>query len=135
MKILVVDDTKSMQDCLSDFLGKLGHSVGIATNGLDAFEKAQQDNYHLYIIDHKMPLMDGIQLTKNLKKTKQCASTPILFMTTQALNTLKKSAEFPLFSAVISKPINEASFLSIFNPVVEKIIIEKDSQSILKQVN
>ena len=61
-------------------LTAFGHSVSTAANGLDGFEKAQQSSFHLYIVDHLMPLMNGVTLSKNLKQTPACAQTPLLFM-------------------------------------------------------
>ncbi len=111
MNILVVDDKPAVQDVLSSLLVQLGCGVDTAANGLDAFEKAQQKDYQLYIIDHLMPLMNGVQLTKNLKQTPSCADVPIVFMTTQDINTVKELAEYPLFASVIAKPIEKQAFL------------------------
>jgi len=113
MNILVIDDKKSVRDAVSKFLVSLGHSVDTAVNGLDGFEKAQKTPYHLYIIDHLMPLMNGVVLSKNLKKKPFCAKTPILFMTTQEIDSLKRLPEFMLFSSIISKPFNETTFISV----------------------
>lgn len=113
MNILVIDDNKSVRDVISKLLVSLGHSVNTAVNGLDGFEKAQQMPYHLYIIDHLMPLMNGVVLSKNFKKTSFCAQTPILFMTTQGIDSIKKLPEFTLFSSIISKPLNETTFISV----------------------
>lgn len=66
MNILVIDDNKSARDAISKLLVSLGHSVNTAVNGLDGFEKAQQMPYHLYIIDHLMPLMNGVVLSLSL---------------------------------------------------------------------
>lgn len=113
MNILVIDDNKSVRDAISKLLVSLGHSVNTAVNGLDGFEKAQQMPYHLYIIDHLMPLMNGVVLSKNFKKTSFCVQTPILFMTTQGIDSIKKLPEFTLFSSIISKPLNETTFISV----------------------
>lgn len=112
MNILVIDDKKSVRDTLSKLLVSLGHSVNTAVNGLDGFEKGQKMPYHLYIIDHLMPLMNGVVLSKNFKQTNFCAKTPILFMTTQGTDSVKKLPEFNLFNSVINKPINENDFIS-----------------------
>ena len=96
MNILVVDDKLSVQEALSATLCQLGHQVDVASNGLDAFEKAQKNEYQLYIIDHLMPLMNGVQLVKNLKQTEHCAAIPVLFMTTQGLAEAESLPEFPL---------------------------------------
>ena len=112
MHILVIDDKKSVRDTISNFLVSLGHSVNTAVNGLDGFEKAQERPSPIYIIDHLMPLMNGVTLSKNLNKNPFCAKTPILFMTTQDIDTVKRLPEFSLFSRIISKPFNEATFIS-----------------------
>jgi len=113
MNILVIDDKKSVRDTISRFLASLGYSVHTAVNGLDGYEKAQQSPYNLYIIDHLMPLMNGVVLSKNLKKNPHCSKTPILFMTTQGIDSVKTLPESTLFSSIISKPINETTFLSV----------------------
>lgn len=113
MNILVIDDKKSVRDTISRFLASLGYSVHTAVNGLDGYEKAQQSPYNLYVIDHLMPLMNGVVLSKNLKKNPHCSKTPILFMTTQGIDSVKTLPEFTLFSSIISKPLNETTFLSV----------------------
>lgn len=112
MNILVVDDKKTVQDLLTELLISQGHNVDKAINGLDALGKAQQGNYQLFIIDHLMPLMNGLQLTKNLKNIPELADTKIIFMTTQGSHTLKALPEFSLFDRVIDKPINKELLLS-----------------------
>ena len=112
MNVLVIDDKKSVRDAVSKLLVAQGHSVDTAVNGLDGFEKAQKTSYSLYIIDHLMPLMNGVILSKNLKNIPFCAKTPILFMTTQGLDSIKHLPEFSLFSDIISKPVNETSLIS-----------------------
>lgn len=124
MHILVIDDKKSVRDTISNFLVSLGHSVNTAVNGLDGFEKAQKVPYNLYIVDHLMPLMNGVTLSKNLKKNTFCAKTPILFMTTQGIDTVKRLPEFTLFSRIISKPLNEATFISVVESLTNAINAE-----------
>lgn len=113
MNILVIDDQKRVRDTICQFLTSMGHTVHNAVNGLDGYEKAQETPYQLYIVDHLMPLMNGVVLSKNLKKNPFCAKTPILFMTTQGINSVKELPEFTLFSSIISKPLNETTFISV----------------------
>ncbi len=119
MNILVVDDNKAVQEKLAALIISQGHNVDLAINGLDALGKAQQGNYQLYVIDHLMPLMNGVQLTKNLKGNQLSSSVPIIFMTTQGTQTLKHLAEFSLFDKVIDKPIKEKCFLTILSELVD----------------
>jgi len=120
MHILVVDDKKPILDLVSNILIKSGHSVDVALNGLDAFEKIKNVDFDLFVIDHLMPLMDGIQLSKNIKLHDTSHDKPIVFMTTQDVNLLNSSKEAELFIEIIPKPINEARFLN----VVAKLNIE-----------
>jgi len=111
MNILVVDDNKAVQEKLVALIISQGHNVDLAINGLDALGKAQQGNYQLFVIDHLMPLMNGVQLTKNLKGNYRFSQVPVIFMTTQGIQTVNNLVEFSLFDKVIDKPINEANFL------------------------
>ncbi len=111
MKILVVDDNKVVQEKVVALLASQGHCVDSANNGLDALSKAQEAGYELFVIDHLMPLMNGVQLTKNFKSSSSLSHVPVVFMTTQGTSTLKELAEFSLFDKVIDKPINDQSFL------------------------
>ena len=115
MNILVVDDNKTVQEKLAALIISQGHNVDLAINGLDALGKAQQGNYQLFVIDHLMPLMNGVQLTKNLKANRLSSSVPVFFMTTQGSHTLKGLVEFSLFDKIIDKPINEEHFLTILS--------------------
>jgi two-component system chemotaxis response regulator CheY len=113
MNILVVDDKKLVRDSLFNLLTSCGYEVDCALNGLDALEKVKSGHYQLYIIDHLMPLMNGIQLTKNLKQDEHYKNIPILFMTTQGTEAVKVLPEFQFFSAVINKPINNDKLLDL----------------------
>jgi two-component system chemotaxis response regulator CheY len=119
MNVLIIDDNKSVRDAIKKQLISLGYMVDIAVNGLDGFEKAQEKPYHLYIIDHLMPLMNGVVLSKNLKKILFCAKIPIIFMTTQEIDSVKRLPEFSLFNSIISKPINETSLIAVVESLTD----------------
>ncbi len=130
MNILVVDDKKSVRDTLSQFLVGLGYNVDTAVNGLDGFEKAQQGNYQLFIIDHLMPLMNGVLLSKNIKQTELYAETPILFITTQPKENLQSLLEYSLFGQVLSKPLNESEFVSTVSLLLSDTMISGNTSPI-----
>lgn len=107
MHILVVDDKQAVRTSLMKLLELRGYTVHTACNGLDAFEKTQSFSYDLFIIDHLMPIMNGLQLTKNLRQQAQTKQTPIFFMTTQGIDAINSLPESRLFNATLNKPINE----------------------------
>ncbi|MBB6544474.1 response regulator [Thalassotalea piscium] len=118
MQILVVDDKVNIHESIISLLQQYNVDVDVAINGLDGYEKAIVADYDLYIIDHLMPIMDGLQLVKSLKSRPNTADAPILFMTTKQLSYVEKLAEFPLFSAVIHKPIVPESFYQVINQLL-----------------
>ncbi len=115
MHILLIDDKKSILDVVTPLLIQAGHTVETASNGLDAFEKAQKTPFDLYIIDHLMPVMNGLQLSKNLLNNPFTANTPAIFMTTQNLAEVTALTRSLSFQAIITKPIDESSLLNAVN--------------------
>ena len=120
MRILVVDDKPNVISLLTQLLKNHDCRVESASNGLDAFEKAQKIVFDLYVIDHLMPVMDGLSLVKNLKNKISTSSTPILFMTTQSLASVEQLVEYPLFDGLLTKPVNPKSLLGAVNQLMVK---------------
>jgi len=67
-QVLVVDDIVVNQVLMRSQLTKLGCSVDIAQNGLEALELAKNTNYALILIDCDMPVMDGYEATKKIRQ-------------------------------------------------------------------
>ncbi len=124
MHVLLVDDKQYIIDALTKLLAPLNCTIVTATNGLDGLTKAQQVQFDLCIIDHLMPVMNGVQLVKNLKASKLNSDTPIIFMTTQDVSLLETLEEYQYFDAVIEKPFdlelmkNRINFLLKANTVL-----------------
>jgi len=113
MHILIVDDKKVILDSLSGLLSAHGYFVDTANHGLDASEKMQRTRYDLLVIDHLMPIMNGIQLTKNLRQNETYADTPVIFMTTQGQESVKQLCNIEMFNAIVDKPIDEQQLLKL----------------------
>lgn len=106
MKILLVDDKTVLLESISAFLKALGHEVETAVNGLAGFEKTHGQQFDLFIIDHLMPVMNGIQLVKRLRQQDKTADLPIIFMSTQDIKELSYLIDANIISHLVSKPID-----------------------------
>ena len=69
-KILVVDDEPDLVIILSNFLSKEGFKVYTAHTGQQAIEKIKNNPIDLVLLDIAMPVMDGIETLKQIKKIK-----------------------------------------------------------------
>jgi len=67
-KILVVDDEHNIVEVLKALLSKEGHSVGTASNGIEALEVLRNGDFDLMISDIRMASMDGLALLKEARK-------------------------------------------------------------------
>jgi len=79
MRILIVEDEKKVASFIKKGLEEEYFSVDTAYNGKDGLVLASTEEYDLIILDVMIPFMDGITLTKELRKRK--ILTPILLLT------------------------------------------------------
>ncbi len=70
MKILIVDDEKLIRDVIKEYLSLEGFEVAEAEDGVEAVEKAMNNDYDLIIMDIMMPNKDGYQACKEIKQEK-----------------------------------------------------------------
>ncbi len=84
MKILLVDDARSVSILLASRLTSFGHEVCLAENGEVAFSKFREFAPDLVLMDIEMPVMDGFAAThliRDFEASQQWAWTPIIFLT------------------------------------------------------
>ncbi|KAJ3153503.1 ssk1 response regulator receiver [Geranomyces variabilis] len=67
IKVLIAEDNPINQTILSTFLRKRGISAAVAANGQEAVLKFQQNVFHIILMDIIMPVMDGIQATRQIR--------------------------------------------------------------------
>ena len=81
--------------------------VTVARDGLDGLSKAKQTYFNIVLLDHKMPVMDGLSLLKNLRELDAYHRTPLLFMSTQDLVEIEPKALKAGAPQCLAKPLNE----------------------------
>ena len=83
MRILVIDDSKTMRSIHKNTLATLGFTqIEEAANGQEGLDKAATFKPELILLDWNMPVMDGLTFAKQFRATNK--KTPIIMVTTEA---------------------------------------------------
>lgn len=83
MRIMLIDDSKTMRNIQKSVLKQLGYTdIEEACDGQDALSKVNAFNPDLCLVDWNMPVMDGLSFVKAFRQTNK--STPLIMVTTEA---------------------------------------------------
>jgi signal transduction histidine kinase len=110
--ILVVDDTPTNLEVLTETLSSAGYTVATAISGERALKRLQTQTADLILLDVQMPGMDGFETCRYLKSNPNTANIPIIFLT--ALSDIGSIVRGFSLGAVdyISKPFQELELLT-----------------------
>jgi CheY-like chemotaxis protein len=67
LNVLVVEDNRVNQKVMRSMLERLGHNVTLAENGVVALDEVRQTNFDVVLMDVQMPVMDGVECTKQIR--------------------------------------------------------------------
>lgn len=81
MKVLLVEDENELRKIVRKYLEKNGYVVDEAENGKVALEKFTLVNYDIILLDLNLPLVDGIEVARRIRKE---SDTPILMLTARS---------------------------------------------------
>lgn len=117
-KILTVDDSISMRQMISFTLRENGYEVIEAVDGQDAISKAQNQSFDLIFTDQNMPNVDGLTLIQMLRVLPQHEKTPILMLTTEASDDMKKMGRAAGATGWLVKPFDPQKLLDVVKKVL-----------------
>ena len=79
LKILLADDVEELAEAVGEMLEYNDYEVDIVYNGKDAFDKAKEEIYDCIILDVMMPLINGFEVVRRIRKLN--IKTPIILLT------------------------------------------------------
>jgi two-component system, cell cycle response regulator len=106
--ILVVDDDRIMRLTLATMLEDLGYNVIEADHGQSALEVLMQRHEEIdtVLLDREMPVMDGLQLVRRMKETRELRSMPVIMQTgSDRPDQVKQGIDAGVFY-YLTKPVN-----------------------------
>ena len=104
--ILLVEDNEINQLVAKDILEEVGVNVSIASNGYEAINLTNIHKFDVVLMDVQMPIMDGYEATKIIRKTYSNSQLPIIAMTASALKGDRELSIKSGMNDYISKPID-----------------------------
>lgn len=105
LHILLVEDHAVNQKLATTLLQRWGHTVTVAENGKVAVDLVQQQAYDIVLMDMMMPVMDGLDATRNIRALENQTRVPIIAMTANAMEADRQRCLEAGMDDYISKPI------------------------------
>jgi signal transduction histidine kinase/CheY-like chemotaxis protein len=120
VSILIVDDDPDILNYFHEITQGFGLSCDIAQNGREALDFIRRKgSYNIYFVDWRMPLMDGVQLSREIKSHRSKNSVVIMVSAGEWTEIAGEAKEAgvdkfiskPLFSSTIMEIINECLYV------------------------
>lgn len=103
-KVLLVEDNKINQLVAKKLLKKWKTKIDLAENGQIAVEKAKVNHYDIILMDIEMPVMDGLEATKQIRCLDNYKNIPIIAVTASTTKETIAKLETLKFTDLIQKP-------------------------------
>jgi signal transduction histidine kinase/ActR/RegA family two-component response regulator len=107
LRILLAEDNLVNQRVAMTMLGKMGHRITLATNGLEALEQWRKGDFDLILMDVQMPEMTGLEATTQIRREEAIgAHVTIVAMTASAMSEDRDRCLAAGMDDFISKPVS-----------------------------
>ena len=103
-RVLLVDDYPDARDMYGEYLEYSGYDVIQAANGMEALQRAVDDQPDIILMDLSLPVMDGWEATRRLKANALTAAIPVVALTGHALAGISEGARKAGCDSFVTKP-------------------------------
>lgn len=111
--VLVVDDSITVRRVTQRLLKREGYRVTLASDGLDALEKLQEERPAVVLSDIEMPRMDGFDLARNIRGDANLSDLPIIMITSRIAVKHREHAKQLGVDHYLGKPYSEDELLGL----------------------
>jgi two-component system sensor kinase len=119
MHILLVDDAPVNREVATGLLHMFGHHVEVATNGREAVEFVERQEFDVVLMDLEMPEMDGLSATLEIRNRELTKSTrtPIIAMTAHVTTEVRDRCLGAGMDGYLTKPIQPVELLETLESI------------------
>ena len=133
MKILVIDDERSIRNTLKEILEYENYKVDTVESGKQALELIDKNDFDLVFCDIKMPEMDGIEVLKEIEKLKP--EIPVIMISGHGnIETAVESIKFGAYD-FIQKPLDLNRILVTIKNATDKTALVAETKVLKKKVS
>jgi signal transduction histidine kinase/CheY-like chemotaxis protein len=106
LRVLVADDDGTNQRMLTAHLERMGWRADVVTNGREAVDAVARTAYDLVLMDCRMPGMDGLEATAEIRRTERDRRTRILALTADGAPGMRERCMAAGFDGWLLKPVS-----------------------------
>ena len=107
MRALIVDDSRATRSMIRRILGGLGFETAEAEHGQDALDLLDHDQaFDVALVDWNMPVLDGLELVKALRRDHRFSMLPIMMVTAEIDQTRMARALMAGADEYVMKPFD-----------------------------
>ncbi|PLX81120.1 MAG: two-component system response regulator [Desulfuromonas sp.] len=117
-KILTVDDSATVRQLLNMTLTDAGYDVTEAADGKQALSLVAENQFDMLVTDLNMPEIDGIKLIEEVRKIPGNRFMPIIMLTTESHEGVRKKGKIAGASGWIVKPFRPEQVLGVVRMVM-----------------
>lgn len=126
--ILLVEDNLNNQLVIKRTLEKLGYQVVVANNGQEGVEQFKSNAVDCVIMDIQMPIMDGIEATRAIRKL-DTPYVPVIALTANAQKEMEEACFAAGMDSFLTKPISRVAIQRTLEAFIGKQSLSESSSS------
>jgi len=119
--VLIVDDSLSVRNSLSQLMSDGGYRALTARDGLEAINVIDRESPDIVLTDLEMPRMNGLELVSHIRNTEQISDLPIVMVTSRTMAKHRQQAEQAGVNRYITKPFTEDEVLASIDDHLSQI--------------
>jgi CheY-like chemotaxis protein len=119
--ILLAEDSEANTKTIMDFLEQQGYEIIQAKNGQEAVDMANASHPNLILMDIQMPIMDGLDATRQIRSLPAIADIPVIALTALAMPNDREKCLEAGANSYLSKPVKLKQLLLTIQQILKEV--------------
>ena len=130
-RMLIVDDNKVNLIVAKGLVKKTKIQIDAAESGMEALEKIKTNHYHIILLDHMMPEMNGLETIKRMREQEENMSkdAAVIALTANAISGSREMYMAAGFNDYLSKPIDVIKYMEMIRKYLPGDLIHEPEEN------